>query len=329
MLPSTQVRRRSAKSSGGRSATFALGLSVALLGLAAWAVIGSWGQQDDEGWRLEERRPVQGDTPEVQDQPPGPSPRPAAPPVVTTVPATATPAVARARETGDPLALRRALGDLLIGDQGTPTQRQAWRDELDGLNRRWVFSDAEHEGFGFETVQRGDSYWKIVQRIRKGGGPSVGDGLLSWINGVPAMKLRPGMRLKVPTGELSLLIKKSEFRLYVLLGGIPVHHWPVGTGRDDRTPEGSFTISGKTPRPTWTDPESGKVYRYGEPGHLIGSRWLGFAKDGVPTSYGIHGTVEPESIGKAQSAGCLRMREADVEALFDVVPEGTPVRIVP
>ncbi|MEY3701346.1 MAG: hypothetical protein RI891_638, partial [Gemmatimonadota bacterium] len=43
--------------------------------------------------------------------------------------------------------------------------------------------------------------------------------------------------------------------------------------------------------------------------------------------YGIHGTNVPESIGQAASHGCIRMRNADIEALAPLVPVGTPVYI--
>ena len=43
--------------------------------------------------------------------------------------------------------------------------------------------------------------------------------------------------------------------------------------------------------------------------------------------YGIHGTVEPELIGKSVSGGCVRMRNADVEELYMLIPEGTKVLV--
>ena len=44
--------------------------------------------------------------------------------------------------------------------------------------------------------------------------------------------------------------------------------------------------------------------------------------------YGIHGTVEPESIGKQVTAGCVRMRNEEVEQLYMLIPTGTQVKIV-
>jgi lipoprotein-anchoring transpeptidase ErfK/SrfK len=147
------------------------------------------------------------------------------------------------------------------------------------------------------------------------------------VNDVSSARLRAGGSLKVPTETMSVLVDKGEFTLYVLLGGCFLRDYVVGIGRDERTPEGRFTIQSKTKDPQWTDPESGKVYKAGEPGHLIGTRWLGFANDRGRTGFGIHGTTEPESIGRAESAGCIRMNRADVEELFDLVPQGSEVVI--
>jgi hypothetical protein len=55
---------------------------------------------------------------------------------------------------------------------------------------------------------------------------------------------------------------------------------------------------------------------------VLGTRRL-YLGDG----YGIHGTDHPESIGRAASHGCVRLRNEDIEKLFDMVPVGTPVYI--
>ena len=150
---------------------------------------------------------------------------------------------------------------------------------------------------------------------------------LELVNDVSAVRLRYNTSLKIPTEPMSVLVDKSDFRLYVLLGGCFLKDYPVGIGRDERTPEGRFTIQSKTKDPLWTDPESGKTYKAGDPGHLIGTRWMGFANERGKTGFGIHGTTEPASIGRAESAGCIRMNRPDVEEVFDLVPQGSEVVI--
>ncbi|MDQ3244529.1 MAG: L,D-transpeptidase [Gemmatimonadota bacterium] len=43
--------------------------------------------------------------------------------------------------------------------------------------------------------------------------------------------------------------------------------------------------------------------------------------------YALHGTNKPETIGQAVSHGCVRLRNEDIEKLYEMVPVGTPVYI--
>ena len=63
----------------------------------------------------------------------------------------------------------------------------------------------------------------------------------------------------------------------------------------------------------------------GGPGNPMGARALYLFQDGVDTLYRIHGTNEPSSIGKAVSAGCIRMLNQDVIDLYDRVGKGAKV----
>ena len=60
----------------------------------------------------------------------------------------------------------------------------------------------------------------------------------------------------------------------------------------------------------------------------LGSRWLGFADTEEFTGFGIHGTTDPSSVGRASSAGCVRLRQEDIELLFDFVPYKAEVAIL-
>ena len=64
---------------------------------------------------------------------------------------------------------------------------------------------------------------------------------------------------------------------------------------------------------------------FGDPRNPLGTRWIGWFEDGLRTSYGFHGTQEPESVGNASSDGCVRFHNADVEVLFEILPEGASV----
>ena len=62
-----------------------------------------------------------------------------------------------------------------------------------------------------------------------------------------------------------------------------------------------------------------------DPRNPLGSRWIEWYRDGAPTSYGFHGTNDPDSIGEAASEGCVRLLNEDVELLFEILPLGAPV----
>lgn len=67
------------------------------------------------------------------------------------------------------------------------------------------------------------------------------------------------------------------------------------------------------------------VAREVDPGELFGTRWLGLS---VPFgAYGIHGTDNPEAIGKKATHGCIYMLNTDIETIFASTPINTPVLI--
>ena len=92
---------------------------------------------------------------------------------------------------------------------------------------------------------------------------------------------------------------------------------------------GNYKIGNKQKDPTWYRPEGG-VVPPGDPENELGTRWMPLVPDeeGLPTDLGIHGTIDPTSIGYFSSRGCPRLHRADVEELYDLVVRSTPVIIV-
>lgn len=237
--------------------------------------------------------------------------------------------IAECERTRDTVRLHRVLGEAVASETLDAVLRTALWPRLEQLNAEMIFSTAAHPLFVQERVRRGDSLWSLCQRVKRQRGVTLAPGLLSAVNHVPASGLKVGAVLKVPAAQLAVIVDKSDFRLFVQMDGITVLHMPVGIGRDGLTPEERFTIGSRVLQPDWTDPKTGKTIAFGQPGHLIGSRWLGFSRRGAPTGFGIHGTVEPDSIGKAQSDGCIRLGESDLIRLFELLPEGCEVLVRP
>lgn len=92
------------------------------------------------------------------------------------------------------------------------------------------------------------------------------------------------------------------------------------------TPTGRYTMSNKLPGVTYY---ADKIPR-GDPRNPLGTRWLGFSvyPGDRASIWAIHGTNEPDTIGRWVSDGCIRMRNEEVETLYDRVKEGTPVVIM-
>jgi lipoprotein-anchoring transpeptidase ErfK/SrfK len=61
----------------------------------------------------------------------------------------------------------------------------------------------------------------------------------------------------------------------------------------------------------------------------LGARALYLFKDGRDTLYRIHGTNEPDTIGQAVSSGCIRMMNQDVIDLYNRIPKGAKVVVLP
>lgn len=124
------------------------------------------------------------------------------------------------------------------------------------------------------------------------------------------------------TGSRRLIISLADHKLALIEDGRVVKVFPVAVGKSSTpSPTGSFQIISRTVKPTWY--HAGKVVPPG-PANPVGTRWIGLSHKG----YGIHGTNAPRSIGKSASHGCIRMRNQDVEKLFELVQVGDSVELV-
>lgn len=210
-----------------------------------------------------------------------------------------------------------------------PAAEQDAAAQVDRLNEEVLFSEEPVPGkFLLYEFQANDRLWTLCQKtFPEKHGVRIEHGFLLWLNGVSdARRIREGQIFKVPLEELSLLVRKSRCRLYVLLGGVRVREYEVGIGADDKTPEGMFEIETKIEKPDWYF--GGRRIPYGDPQNPLGTRWMGFRRTRKAAGYGIHGTDDPGTVGKAASEGCIRMLNGEVEELFTWVPRGTKVTIV-
>ena len=118
--------------------------------------------------------------------------------------------------------------------------------------------------------------------------------------------------VSIPERKLAVVENDQVVEVFAVAVGAPKTPSPVGT----------FTIVNRVANPTYY--HSGTVIAPG-PRTPVGTRWIGLNQKG----YGIHGTDQPSSIGYAQSHGCIRLRNADVERLFERVRTGDVVELHP
>ncbi len=145
-------------------------------------------------------------------------------------------------------------------------------------------------------------------------------------------KIRPGDRLILPDHpDFSVLVSKSQNTLSLLLGGQLFKKYSVGTGVHSKTPAGTFKIVDKIAEPPWWPGDGRATIPFGSPDNILGTHWLALEATGDTPKlrgYGIHGTWDESSIGKQSSAGCVRMKNAEVGEIFMLLPRNTPVTIV-
>ncbi len=193
---------------------------------------------------------------------------------------------------------------------------QMAKEKLGDMNIALFFSPIETPESIIYTVHPGDSLALIAQKSK------TTIQLLKESNRLKNNFIRPNDRIKIPAVDFSLLVSKTKNTLTILNGGEFFKEYLVGTGKFNKTPEGTFKITNKLKEPVWYKPEGG-VIPFGSPDNLLGTRWMGISFPG----YGIHGTWDEDSVGKQSSAGCIRLRNKSVEELYKIIVIGTKVVI--
>lgn len=240
----------------------------------------------------------------------------------------------------DPISARTRLSELLFSGNLNTADRARVRQELTELNKSLFFSKRMYANDDFTrryTIQSGDSLeriarreglssdWRMIQRMNQITNPNA---------------IRVGAQLKLPVGTFHAVVLKSDFLLDLYLqnpnGRVLIATYPVGLGEFDGTPTGNFVVkpNSRLINPQWRNPRTGEFFASDDPMNPIGERWLGL--QGTDPSnkdmlgYGIHGTIDPDSIGKTESMGCVRMNDGDVHVVYDALTErGSTVQIRP
>lgn len=237
----------------------------------------------------------------------------------------------------DPVRARAELTRLLDSNTLSPMERAAAYQGINTLAEQLFFSprivpgDMVSQSY---VVQRGDSLARIAKRENL----NIDWRFIQRINALPNERaLRPDMRLKLAHGPFHAEVVKADFRLNLYAGEGParvmVASLPCGLGENDGTPTGEFKVrpGSKNINPEWRNPRTGEYFAANDPRNPIGERWIGIA-GATPetarfTGFGIHGTVEPHSIGQQASMGCVRLGDAEVQVAYELICEGSTIVI--
>jgi L,D-transpeptidase catalytic domain/LysM domain len=256
-------------------------------------------------------------------------------------PATDTPAGKLAEAislaASEPVKSRAMLSTLVIEAKLDPSETRTALGRLAQINEKLFLTpvfNAADPLFTQYTVQPGDSLEKIVRKNKCG----CDWRFVARINNIknPA-GLQVGKRIKLPKGPFSAIVTKDAYRIDLISGEgferVIVASRPVGLGESNGTPLGRFRVKpgSKLLNPEWNHPVTGQRFAADDPMNPIGEHWLGLEGLDVANSalkgYGIHGTIEFESIGHDQSLGCVRLLPEDVAIIWEALADGSIVEI--
>jgi lipoprotein-anchoring transpeptidase ErfK/SrfK len=142
----------------------------------------------------------------------------------------------------------------------------------------------------------------------------------------------------------TIIIDPANHFLYLVTENGKAMRYGVGVGREGFEWNGAATIKFKREWPDWYPPaemiarepklaakleqlQSGQGMK-GGPGNPVGARALYLWQGNKDTLFRIHGTIEPYSIGKSVSSGCIRLINQDIIDLYSRVPVNSKVVVL-
>ncbi len=222
------------------------------------------------------------------------------------------------------------------GDTG-----RALADALEPFCRQVFFGPgpipgAERLGVVKHEVKSGELPGAIAKRLK------TGAGMLKYLNAnYDDRRVAAGAKLNVldlSDGSLQLIVDITRRRLaswhktpegkYVL-----ALYVPVGVGAEaSPTPVGKTKIVDRVRNPAWTEPKTKQVFPHGDPGNVLGGYWIKLDPEGLGgvTGIGLHGYTGAPAVDwleQGSSSGCIRMLQPDIDRVFELALEGTPVTL--
>jgi lipoprotein-anchoring transpeptidase ErfK/SrfK len=225
-------------------------------------------------------------------------------------------AEAKRLEAQQDLPQAKAAYQKLISEFPNAREVLEWQKKTEEMNIKLLFSPTITPKSIEYEIKAGDS----LEKIAKDHKTTVE--LIMKRNNLKDDKIFPGQKINVWIAPFSIVVDKSQNTLILKSDEEVIKTYIVSTGANNSTPVGTFKIIEKIVDPPWY--KTGAVIPPGSPENILGSRWMGLDKEG----YGIHGTRDPQSLGKQVTAGCVRLSNQEVEELYSIVAQATEVTIV-
>jgi lipoprotein-anchoring transpeptidase ErfK/SrfK len=230
----------------------------------------------------------------------------------------------------------RVYSELLLDEIDAP-----WPADADAL-RRWSAQLARAQArYHWEKsadwpavelkVEKGDSLISIRKRLLEQHPEMlVCTGQIERANGIRGTTIQPGQLLRVPTSKAHVLVDLDAHWVFYMLGDVVAAAWEAGIGKaSTETRPGEYTVGEKRTEPMWF-PAGRDPVPFGDPANPLGTRWIAWLNpDGTTSRLGFHGTNDPDSVGRDRSEGCIRLRNQDVEELFEILPKGAAITVRP
>lgn len=201
----------------------------------------------------------------------------------------------------------------------SPEEEQQLTDLLDQLAGTVIYSRQHLLEPAYE-VQPGDTLERIADHYQ------VPWQLLANINGIrDPRQVRQGDQLKVVKGPFHALVNLQKFELVLNVGARYAGKFRIGIGLDQQLPDGDFVVLKKVVNPTYY---GDTVIDASDPNNPLGEYALDLGDRIL-----IHGTNDPQSIGRAESRGCIRLDNRDIKDIFEILTaksdrsEGSTVNI--
>ena len=239
---------------------------------------------------------------------------------------------------GELVEERTRLSEAIFSGKLAPAEADAARSRLWELAQKTIFSPQVYAGDPYTFAYE----FKQGERLADGGGKpglvstmdlQVPAAAIEMANKISAPRFEAGRKYKMIRGPFHAVVYKSAFAMdiYLQRGNGPktfIRRVAVGLGKDGSTPLGGWIVTDKNVRTPWYPPKgsglSGLI-RYGEKDYAFGKKGLWIKITGIDDStrgeqgYGIHSTSDPSSIGKETSLGCIRLRDEDIDFVFNVL----------